>query len=65
MTAYEVIRDPTTGEALASVCVTAPLTDDERAVLVEYFQWRQHARGGCDGACAMCDDNACGTRESG
>jgi hypothetical protein len=42
---YEILHDPATGEPLASVCLRAPITDDERATLVEYFLWlRDHKR---------------------
>lgn len=34
---YEILNDPATGEPLASVCLSGPITDEERAVLVEYY----------------------------
>jgi hypothetical protein len=43
MSEYVVIRDPDTGEPLMSVCVPAPLTDDEMAALTELALWmRDH-----------------------
>ena len=36
MSTYEIIRDAQ-GKELASVCLKEPITDDERAALVEYF----------------------------
>lgn len=43
MSEYEILRDPATGKPLASVCLRAPITDEERATLVEYFLWlRDH-----------------------
>ena len=44
MSTYEVIHDPATGEPLASVCLRAPITDEERAVLVEYFLWQRERK---------------------
>ena len=38
MSVYEVLRDDK-GELLATVCLTSPPTDEERATLVEYFTW--------------------------
>lgn len=40
-TTYDIIRDPTTGEPLMSVCTRGPLTDEEKNALAALQLYRR------------------------